>query len=273
LPTAWSRRSFTALSRIRWLFVIARNSSFTYKGRAIDVTQVGRELGVRYVLEGSVRKAGSRVRITAQLINAANSAHLWADRFDGSLDDVFDLQDKVAISVAGVIEPTLQVAEIRRSAERPTSDLTAYDLYLRALSHAYTWEKGDIEAALDLLVRAIERDRHYAPALALAAMCHFNLHLSGWTNDPDLNRSAGVDFARQALRVGSDDPGVLSRAAYSLAYFGEDIDAAIELIDRALTVNPSFANGWVESGCGAVAVGQACLLPPLSSGGALVARP
>jgi TolB-like protein/class 3 adenylate cyclase len=131
----------TALSRIRWLFVIARNSSFTYKGNAVDVKQVGRELGVRYVLEGSVRKAGGRVRITAQLIDALTGTHLWADRFDGSLEDVFDLQDKVAIRVAGVIEPTLQAAEIRRSSERPTSDLTAYDLYLRASPNAFSWEK------------------------------------------------------------------------------------------------------------------------------------
>jgi adenylate cyclase len=127
----------TALSRIRWLFVIARNSSFTYKGQAVDVKQIGRELGVRYVLEGSVRKAGGRVRITAQLIDAPSGAHLWADRFDGSLEDVFDLQDKVALSVAGVIEPALQAAEMRRSAARPTTDLTAYDLYLRALATVF----------------------------------------------------------------------------------------------------------------------------------------
>jgi len=124
----------TALSRIRWLFVIARNSSFTYKGQAVDVKQVGRELGVRYVLEGSVRKGGNRVRITAQLIDALAGTHLWADRFDGSIEDIFDLQDKVASSVAGVIEPTLQAAEVRRSAARPTQDLTAYDFYLRALA-------------------------------------------------------------------------------------------------------------------------------------------
>ena len=126
----------TALSRIQWLFVIARNSSFSYKGQAVDVKQVGRELGVRYVLEGSVRKAGGRVRITAQLIDAENGAHLWADHFDGSLEDVFDLQDKVASSVAGVIEPALQAAETARSADRPTTDLTAYDLYLRACAMA-----------------------------------------------------------------------------------------------------------------------------------------
>jgi len=150
----------TALSRIRWLFVIARNSSFTYKGQAVDVKQVGCELGVRYVLEGSVRKAGQRVRIAAQLIDAATGAHLWADRFDGSLEDVFDLQDKVASSVAGVIEPTLQEAEIRRSSERP-SDLTAYDLYLRALPDWGSPEKRRMIRALDLLGQAIERDPQY----------------------------------------------------------------------------------------------------------------
>ena len=238
----------TALSRIRWLFVIARNSSFTYKGQAIDVKQVGRELGVRYVLEGSVRKAGGRVRITAQLIEAETSAHLWADRFDGSLEEVFELQDEVATNVAGVIEPTLQVAEIRRSAERPTSDLTAYDLYLHALSHSYSWEKEDTLAALDLAGQAIEHDPQYGPALAFSAICHFHLHMNGWSDDPEVNRREGVNLARQALRVASDDPGVLARAAYTLAYFGENIDAAIELIDRALALNPSFARGWVISG-------------------------
>ena len=158
----------TALSRIRWLFVIARNSSFTYKGRAIDVTQVGRELGVRYVLEGSVRKAGSRVRITAQLIDAANSAHLWADRFDGSLEDVFELQDNVAVSVAGVVELTLQAAEFHRSAAQPTSDLTAYDLYLRALApiRSGEWERERYLQSLDLLGQAIKRDARYASGLS-----------------------------------------------------------------------------------------------------------
>src|SRR5262249_8994757 len=146
-------------------------------GRTPDLRQVGRELGVRYVLEGSIRNAGQRVRITGQLIDAPTGTHLWADRFDGSLEDIFELQDKVAISVAGVIEPTLQAAEIRRSSERPTSDLTAYDHYLRALSNAYTWEKGTIFAALDLLGQAIERDPQYGPALALAAMCQQNLHI------------------------------------------------------------------------------------------------
>jgi TolB-like protein/class 3 adenylate cyclase len=157
----------TALSRIRWLFVIARNSTFTYKGQIVDVKQVGRELGVLYVLEGSVRKSGNRVRITAQLIDVPGGAYLWADRFDGSLEDVFDLQDRVASSVAGVIEPALQAVEIRRSAERPTNDLTAYDLYLRALPDALSLEKDAAFHALDLLRRAIERDPRYGSALAL----------------------------------------------------------------------------------------------------------
>ena len=236
----------TALSRIRWLFVIARNSSFTYKGQSVDVKQVGRELGVRYVLEGSVRKGGNRVRITAQLIDSVTGTHLWADRFDGSLEDVFDLQDKVASSVAGIIEPTLQAVEIRRSSGQPTSDLTAYDLYLRAL--ARPWDREGIVAALDLLGQAIERDPHYGPALALAARCHQNLHVNGWNNDPESTRREGIDLARRALRTAAEYPDVLGHAAWALAYFGEDIDAAIELIDRALALHPSFADGWVISG-------------------------
>jgi len=211
----------TAISRIRWLFVIARNSSFTYKDQAVDVTRVGRELGVRYVLEGSVRKAGGRVRITAQLIDATTGAHLWADRFDGSLEDVFELQDKVAISVAGVIEPTLQAAEIRRSSERPTNDLTAYDLYLRALPHWGSLEKNRILRALDLLGQAIERDPQYGPALALAAHCHQRLEARGWTEDLETTRHTSLDLARQALRISPDDPDVLALAAFILGYFGE----------------------------------------------------
>ena len=238
----------TALSRIRWLFVIARNSSFIYKGRSVDVRQVGRELGVRYVLEGSVRRAGNRVRITGQLIDATLDAHLWADRFDGSLEDVFELQEKVAISVAGVIEPALQAAEIRRSVERPTKDPTAYDLYLRALSHALTWGKQGTIQALDLLGKATERDPHYGLALVLAARCHQDLHVNGWDDDPEANHREGIDLARRALHGAGDDPFILGNSAYVLAYFGEDINVAVELVDRALALNPSFARGWVISG-------------------------
>ena len=237
----------TALSRIRWLFIIARNSSFTYKGQTIDVKRVGRELGVRYVLEGSVRKAGGRVRITAQLIDAFTGTHLWADRFDGSLEDIFELQDKVALSVAGVIEPTVQAAEIRHSANRPTNDLTAYDLYLRALQHWSAYEEERVVQGLDLLGRAIERDPHYGSALALAAHCHYLLEVNGWIDDLEANRRKGIDLARQAIRFAPDDPEALATGAFALGYFGEDIDGAIRLIDRSLALNPSFARGWVWS--------------------------
>jgi adenylate cyclase len=240
----------TALSRIRWLFVIARNSSFTYKGHSVDVKQVGRELGVRYVLEGSVRKAGQRMRITGQLIDTVTGAHLWADRFDGSLSDVFELQDTVAVSVAGVIEPTLQAAEMRRSSDRPTNDLTAYDLYLRALApiRSGEWEKERYLQSLDLLSQAIERDPRYGPALAAAAFCHQALHNAGWTKDASADRRQGIDFARRALRVAGSDPDVLGLVARVLGYFGEDLGAAIALIDRSLELNPSFALGWEWSG-------------------------
>ncbi|MGC2202519.1 MAG: adenylate/guanylate cyclase domain-containing protein [Stellaceae bacterium] len=238
----------TALSRIRWLFVIARNSSFTYKGQAVDIKQVGRELGVRYVLEGSVRKAGGRVRITAQLIDAQTDAHLWADRFDGSLEEVFELQDQVAISVAGVIEPTLHAAEMARSAERPTTDLSAYDLYLRAYALAFSWEKSATIRSLELLEQAIERDPRYGSALAQAAARHFELHVNGWTDDPETSRRKGVELSRRALQVAGDDPNVLCNVAYILAYFGEEIGAAIALVDHGLKLNPSSARGWQWSG-------------------------
>jgi pentatricopeptide repeat protein len=234
----------TALSRIRWLFVIARNSSFTYKGQTIDAKQVGRELGVRYIVEGSVRRAGGRVRITAQLIDALTGTHIWADHFDGSLEDVFDLQDKVASSVAGVIEPALQAAETARSASRPTADLTAFDLYLRALPHLDAFEKNRVVRALDLLRQAIERDPHYGPALALAAHCHLGLEVNGWTEDPEAARNTSVDLARRALRSDPEDPDVLAVVAFVLGYFGEDINVAIGLIDRCLTLNSSCARGW-----------------------------
>ena len=237
----------TALSRIRWLFVIARNSSFSYKGQSPDVKQVGRELGVRYVLEGSVRKGGNRVRITAQLINAETGAHLWADRFDGSLEDVFDLQDQVAASVAGVIEPALQAAEAARSAARPTADLTAYDLYLRAYAMALS-SAAQIQEELHLLEQAIARDPRYGPPLAYAAICYLRLLIYDRSEHPEADALKGVDFARRALEVGGDDPGILANAALALAYFGEDIGAAMELVDRALKFNPNFGRGWFISG-------------------------
>jgi adenylate cyclase len=236
----------TALSRIRWLFVIARNSTFTYKGQAVDVKQVGRELGVRYVLEGSVRKAGGRVRITGQLIDAETGSHLWADRFDGSLEDVFDLQDKVASSVAGVIEPALQAAETARSAGRPTADLTAYDLYLRGYAMLLS-SLRQAPDALRLMEQAIARDPDYGPALAWAAFCYQRLIQDNRSDDPAADRLKAVDFARRALEVAGEDPGVLAPAAHALAFFGEDIDAMMALVDRALALNPNYARGWFIS--------------------------
>jgi TolB-like protein len=237
----------TALSRIRWFFVIARNSSFTYKGEVIDVKRVGRELGVRYVLEGSVRKSGDRVRITSQLIDAEAGAQLWADRFDGSLESVFELQDKVASDVAGVIEPALQVAETARLAGRPTNDLTAYDLYLRAYAMVLS-SAMRVSEALGLLEQAIERDPGYGPALGWAAYCCYRLLLDDRSKDPDADRRKGVDFARRALEVAGDDPSVLANAAFALAAFGEDIGTMMALVDHALALNPSYARGWHISG-------------------------
>jgi TolB-like protein/tetratricopeptide (TPR) repeat protein len=236
----------TALSRIRWLFVLARNSSFSYKGQSPDVKQVGRELSVRYVLEGSVRKSGNRVRITAQLIDAETGAHLWADRFDGSMGEVFELQDQVASSVAGVIEPALQVAETVRSVGRPTADLTAYDLYLR--SYAIFYSSGQTTEALRLAEQAIARDPRYGLALVWAAFCCYRISYDDRCEDRETMRLKGVDFARRALRVARDDPGILAIAAHALAYFGEDISAMMALVDRALALNPNYARAWHISG-------------------------
>jgi adenylate cyclase len=245
----------TALSRIRWLFVIACNSSFTYKSQTVDVKQVGRELGVRYVLEGSVRKAARQVRITGQLIDAITGTHLWADRFDGSLEDVFELQDKVASCVAGVIEPALQAAETARSAGRPTADLTAYDLYLRAYAMAMSSAR-QIPEALRIMEQAIARDPRYGPALAWAAVCCFRLVQDGRAEDPDADRLKGADFARRALEVAGDDPGIIAKATQALAYFGEDIGAMTALVDRALALNPNYARGWYISGLLRLGAGQ-----------------
>ena len=245
----------TALSRIRWLLVIARNSSFTYKGQAVDVRQVGRELGVRYVLEGSVRKAGDRARISAQLIDAGSGVHLWADRFDGALEDVFELQDKVASSVAGIIEPALQAAETARSTGRPTTDLTAYDLYLRAYAMFFSSAR-QIPDALRLMEQAIERDPRYGPALAWAAVCCFRLLYDDRSEDPEADRLKGAHFARHALEVASDDPGTLANAALALAYFGENIGAMIALVDHALVLNSNYARGWHIGGLLRIWAGQ-----------------
>jgi tetratricopeptide (TPR) repeat protein len=181
---------------------------------------------------------------------------LPADRFDGSLEDVFQLQDKIAVSVAGVIEPTLQAAEMRRSAERPTIDLTAYDLYLRALAAFYPITKERMFDALELFERAIAIDPRYGPALSWAAICAMRLVNDGWAEAPETSRRKGIDLARQALEAGGNDPGILANTAVVLAFFGEDIGAMIGLVDRALVLNPSYARGWYQSGILRVWTGQ-----------------
>jgi adenylate cyclase len=229
----------TTLSRIRWLFVIARNSSFTYKGRSVDMKQVGRELGVRYLLEGSVRKAGGRVRITAQLIEATTSTHLWADRFDGLLEDVFELQDRVAITVAGVIEPTLRQAEIERARRKRPENLDAYDLYLRALPHAFTAMPGDADKALALLGNAIELEPDYAAAHAIIAWCHEQRYLRGGLHEE--TRTAALHHARQAIAIGGDDAATLATAGFVIAVAAHDYETTLTAFERSFALSNSSA--------------------------------
>jgi TolB-like protein len=246
----------TALSRFRQLFVIARNSSFTYKGRAVDVKQVGRELGVRYVLEGSVRKAGSRVRITGQLIDAATGAHLWADRFEGTLEDIFDLQDQVTVGVVGAIVPRLEEAEIERSKRKPTENLDAYDHYLRgsAIINQMTRETND--EALRLFNKAIELDPGFALAYAKAAQCFAFRKSNGWFTERAREIAEAARMARRAVDLGRDDAVALSFGGLALAYVVGDLDDGAAFVDRALTLNSNLANGWGTSGWMKICLGQ-----------------
>jgi adenylate cyclase len=228
----------TSLSRFNQLFVIARNSSFTYKGRAVDVRQVAKELGVRYVLEGSVRKSGSRVRITGQLIDAATSAHLWADRFDGGLEDVFDLQDKITGNVVGAIEPTVLKAEIERARRKPASNLDAYDLYLRALPLVYAFRPDENLAAQELLGKAIALDPFYAPALAFAAWCREQRLVRGWPTVGEDDARTAVALAQRAIASGNDDAQALAPAGFVLVMVARDYDAGLDALRRALERNP-----------------------------------
>ena len=237
----------TALSRIRWLFVIARNSSFAYKGRSLDLRQVGRELGVRYVLEGSVRKAGQQVRITGQLIDTTTGAHIWADRFEGALDDVFELQDQVASSVVGAIEPKLWQSEIERTARKPIYSLDAYDLYLRALAQFHRYTDESVRDAVALLKRALLIDPSYAPAAAMMGWCRGWQRLQGWGSLSDAGVAEAVRLAIHAIETGKDDPDALWMAANTVSFFAGDHDTAASAIDRALTLNPNSAYAWLAS--------------------------
>ena len=235
----------TALSRVRWFFVIARNSSFTYKGRSVDIRQVGRELGVRYVLEGSIRKAGSRVRVTGQLIEAANGRHVWADRFDGELADIFDLQDRITESVVGAIEPSISRAEIERSSAKPTNDLDAYDLFMQALAHYYALTKPANDEALRLLGRALELDPNYSSAKALAALLHNVRVIQNWGDQTEVE--TGIRLAREAWADHGDDPTTLGRVGIVLAYLARDYEVALAATDRALLLDPNSAVAYRNS--------------------------
>src|SRR5580704_6097670 len=237
----------TALSRVRALFVIARNSSFTYKGRAVDVTRVGRELGVRYVLEGSVRKAGDQVRVSGQLIDASTGAHLWADRFDGALDDIFALQDRITMNVVGAILPTLEQAEIKRAQRKPTGSLTAYDFYLRGMASVHQWTREGISEALGLFYEAIKLDPEYSSAYGMAAWCYLRRKSDGWMADRVQESAEATRLARRAAQFGQDDAVALSRAGFALAFVIDDVATGADLVDRAVLLNPNLAAAWYFS--------------------------
>jgi TolB-like protein/tetratricopeptide (TPR) repeat protein len=244
----------TALSRCSSLFVIARNSSFTYKGKNVDVRQIGRELGVRYVLEGSVRRAGGRLRITGQLIDARSGAHIWADRFDGDASEVFDFQDRITESVAAAIEPMLQVAEFARLQQKPAANLNAYDLLLRAQVHEYT-EEG-LTAAIGYLEQALAIDPSYPPALAMAAYCYAMRRQQGWARDFDADTAEGLRLANKAIDYGKDDANVLWMASFVIRSLGRESRRARELAIRSLEINPNSAMALTFAGWAEVFVGR-----------------
>jgi TolB-like protein len=247
----------TGLSRIGWLFVIARNSSFTYKGHAVDVKQVGRELGVRYILEGSVRKAESRVRIVAQLIDASTGAHLTAERFDGTLQDIFELQDEVTTSVIGAISPKLETAEIARAKRKPTESLDAYDHYLRGMAAVYQWTNPSHDEALHLFKRAIELDPDFATAYGVAARCYSWRASEGRVADKAREAQEAGRLARRAVELGKDDAVALHMAGHAIARVVGDVVTGASLIDRALLLNPNLASAWLSSGWVRVWLGEA----------------
>ena len=233
----------TALSKFRWLFVIARNSTFIYKGQNVDIREVGRTLGVRYALEGSVRRAGNRVRITAQLIDSTDGTHIWAENMDGTLDDIFELQDQVTLEVVGAIEPSLRQAEIDRLRVKPTEDLRAYELYLRALSHFDRLTDADNREAINLLSRAVQADPGYAIASGLLAWAHVQRRVQNWSLEDDEAQRA-LTLARQVTESDRADAMALAYAAHVIMMFGRDPAAAREVFDRFLrdNLNSALAN-------------------------------
>jgi adenylate cyclase len=234
----------TALSRFKWLFVIARNSSFTFKGKAVDIKEVGRRLGVRYVLQGAVRKASGKVRITGQLIEAATGAHIWADKFERDMTDIFALQDEVTLAVVSAIQPKLFQAEIALTTRRRPEDLTAYDLYLRAIQQAVPSTREGLAEGLRLVQRALELDHGFAGAAALAGACHSENVLRNYAIDPQFERKEAVRLMRLALRLDDGDPDTLATAAQISALLVGDCETEIEIADRAVTLNPNSYHAW-----------------------------
>ena len=224
--------------------MIARNSTFAYKDKAVDVRQVGRELGVRYVLEGSVRKAGARLRVTGQLVEAESGTHLWADKFDSATQDVFDLQDRVTMAVAGVIEPSVTQAEIQRASRKPTENLQAYDWLLRALGEQNLRVRDSVTRAMEFARRAIELDSRYALAYAYLASWTMHRRLYGWMDNEVVETAEGVRLAYLAVRLEPNDPIVLTEAAFALGHLNSDLATAIPWLDRAIALNPNLARAY-----------------------------
>jgi TolB-like protein/class 3 adenylate cyclase/Tfp pilus assembly protein PilF len=246
----------TALSRFKSLFVIARNSSFTFKGKAVDIKHIGRELGVRYVLEGSVRKAGGRVRITGQLIDAQSGAHLWADKFDGALDDVFDLQDRVTQSVVGQLMTQLQFAEMDRAIRKPTSNLDAYDCYLRGIAHLWKWTKTDVDAALAYFKKALELDPRFSQLYGWAGMVYTLRKQSRWMVNVEEETTEAIGLARKAIELNQNDEVGLCFGGFTLAYVAGELELAADCIRQSLSMNSNFAIAWNHSGWLQMYLGQ-----------------
>jgi adenylate cyclase len=247
----------TALSRNKQLFAIARNSSFTFKGKAVDIKQVARDLGVRYVLEGSVRKSGNRIRITGQLIDAASGAHLWADRYDGALEDVFELQDQVASSVVGAIAPSVTRAEIERASRKPPGSLDAYDYWLRGRAAQFQLTREGQEDAVCLYEQAIKLDPQFALARSSLGNALSVRSIFGWSKDRAADASRAVDCARSALALGQSDPAVLTQSAFTLLHGGGDgVEFADGLLEEAIRLNPNGVTAWVWGGWAKVMLGD-----------------
>ncbi len=246
----------TGLSSYGHLFVIARNSTFTYKGRAVDVKQVGRELGVRYVLRGGVRTAGPRIRITAHLLDSATAAHIWADRFEGGIEEIFALQDRVTASVLGAIEPEMRRAETERARRRPTESIDAQMCLMRGLASLQKWNQAGADEALRLAYQAIDLDPGYSAPYGLALSCYVQRMANRWMTDPAQDRAETARLAARAREVGGDDSVTLSLSGFAIAGVLGDLDAGAVLIDRALALTPNFALVLTHSGYVKVWLGE-----------------